>query len=238
MRIRFDPRTLFITTFIFIFITIFSRYNIYINLILLPILVVHFYFFKIKRSIVFNMLRISLPLFFSIFFINYYFFNKDILTILNSGSRVLYIILIFSSLSSNIDIDSFAFSLEYLLKPLTYLKLPIATICITTTLSLRFIEFLNIERKRIIIAQKARGIDYETMSFYSKIKNGINLLFPIIISGLQHAIILSKSMELRGFSPHKKRTQIITHSFRYCDYVYISIIFFIGIFIFIFFIIY
>ena len=84
---------------------------------------------------------------------------------------------------------------------------------------------LEEEEKRIVLAQKVRGIDYSLMSKKEKFKNIPTLFFPIITSGIQNAVHLAVSMEVRGYGNGATRTRLKNYIFRKNDYIYTILIF-------------
>lgn len=217
---RFDPRTLFFTTLIYI--VLLAMMKKYLDIVLLlPFLIGHILIFSIKKDNLKRVLKYSITLFLSIVFINYFLIGRDLEYIIVGVFRFLGIIFIAVTLVSSIDIDEIGFVVESFLAPLKFFKVPVDSVAVITALGLKFIPLLQEEAQRIYIAQKARGLDFELMSFGEKIKSIVNLFFPVVISGIQKAFHIATAMEVRGYGSGIKRSRLKEHRFIKKDYFYI-----------------
>ncbi|MGL5854274.1 MAG: energy-coupling factor transporter transmembrane component T, partial [Cetobacterium sp.] len=132
----------------------------------------------------------------------------------------LTIILLVTSMVSKMEIREIGFVIEKMLSPLKIFKVPVDSIGVITALAFKFIPMLEEESKRIIIAQKARGIDYKLMNLKEKISNILTLFFPVVICGIQNAVNLAISMEVRGYGNGIKRTRLKDYKLEKKDYLY------------------
>lgn len=217
---KFDPRTILITTFILIIALIISK-NYFNYLLVYTFILIHLYIFKLDIKKLVSILKTSIGLFLSIIFINYFFMGRSQEYIIFSLMRVFGVIVVSVSILSSMEISDIAFAIEKLLSPLEKVKIPVTVISTTFALSLKFIPLLKDEASRIILAQKARGIDYSLMSLKEKIRNIFTLIFPIIISGIYHSINLATAMEIRGFGAPYKKTRLYDSKIELKDLLYI-----------------
>lgn len=218
---KYDPRTIFVSTFFIIMSLILSR--TYLNYSIIYIFIsVHLYIFKIDKKKLIIILKASLGLFLSIIFINYLLMDRSQEYIIFSLMRVFGVIIVSVSLLSSMEVYDMAFAIEKLLAPLEKLKVPVTVISTTFALSLKFIPLLKDEVSRIVLAQKARGLDYSLMTLKEKINNVFTLIFPVIISGIYHSINLATAMDIRGFGAPYKKTRLYETEVERHDYFYMA----------------
>jgi len=75
------------------------------------------------------------------------------------------------------------------------------------SLALRYIPDVQREYRNISQAQQARGIDISGKDkFFTRLKNSVAILLPLIMSSLNRIETVSNAMELRGFGKKEKRT--------------------------------
>ncbi|MCM1121213.1 MAG: energy-coupling factor transporter transmembrane protein EcfT [Eubacterium sp.] len=75
------------------------------------------------------------------------------------------------------------------------------------SLALRYIPDVQREYRNISQAQQARGIDLSGKDkLFTRLKNSVAILLPLIMSSLNRIETVSNAMELRGFGKEKKRT--------------------------------
>lgn len=218
---KYDPRTLFFTTFIYILLLAMMRKYIDI-VVLLPFLIGHILLFSIKRENLKRVLKYSITLFLSIIFINYFLIGRDLEYIVVGVFRFLGIIFIAVTLVSSIDIDEIGFVMESFLSPLKIFKIPVNSIAVITALGLKFIPLLQEEGQRIYLAQKARGLDFELMGIGERVKSVINLFFPVVVSGIQKAFHIATAMEVRGYGNGMKRSRLKEYNLNKKDYLYMG----------------
>jgi energy-coupling factor transport system permease protein len=218
---KYDPRTLFFTTFIYILLLAMMRKYIDI-VVLLLFLIGHILLFSIKRENLKRVLKYSITLFLSIIFINYFLIGRDLEYIVVGVFRFLGIIFIAVSLVSSIDIDEIGFVMESFLSPLKIFKIPVDSIAVITALGLKFIPLLQEEGQRIYLAQKARGLDFELMGIGERVKSVINLFFPVVVSGIQKAFHIATAMEVRGYGNGMKRSRLKEYNLNKKDYLYMG----------------
>jgi energy-coupling factor transport system permease protein len=99
-------------------------------------------------------------------------------------------------------------ALEWYMKPLKYLRVPIDDIALLVMLALRFIPLLFEETDRIIKAQKARGVDLESGGLIHRVKSLVSVLVPLLHSVFRRADDLAVALTLRGYMPGIKRSRM------------------------------
>lgn len=77
----------------------------------------------------------------------------------------------------------------------------------SVSLALRYIPDVQREYHNISQAQQARGIDLSGKDkLFTRLKNSVAILLPLVLSSLNRIETVSNAMELRGFGKQKKRT--------------------------------
>ena len=97
--------------------------------------------------------------------------------------------------------------IESLLKPLKVIKFPVHELALIMSIALRFIPILMSETDRIMMAQKARGADFDSGNVFSRAKAMIPVLIPLLISAFRRADELGDAMDARCYSGSKNRTK-------------------------------
>ena len=118
--------------------------------------------------------------------------------------------------------------LESLLKPLKYIKFPVHELALVMSIALRFIPILMEEADRIIMAQKARGADFDSGNIFKKAKSMIPILIPLLISSFRRAEELGDAMDSRCYSGSKSRTKYRKLKMSYRDLI--GVLFFVLVF--------
>ena len=132
--------------------------------------------------------------------------------------RIILIVFLSTILTSSTSTTDINLGLEWVLHPLTYIKVPVAEIAMMFSLTLRFIPTLLIETNKIMKAQASRGIDFNEGTFVQKIKQIVTLLIPMFFISITRAEDLANAMEARGYVIGSPRTNIDELKFRNRDY--------------------
>ena len=121
--------------------------------------------------------------------------------------------------------------IESLLYPLKFIKFPVHELALVMSIALRFIPILMGETERIMMAQKARGADFESGNVFKRAKSMIPVLIPLLISAFRRAEELGDAMDSRCYSSTTVRTKYKKLKVRGKDVVatLISVIFFAGV---------
>ena len=101
-----------------------------------------------------------------------------------------------------------AHGLEKLIAPLKRFRVPVEDFSLMTMLAIRFIPILLGETNRIIKAQSARGVDFESGNFFRRAKNIVPLLTPLFHSVFQRADDLAVALMARGYISGAQRTHL------------------------------
>src|SRR5690625_3575280 len=91
-------------------------------------------------------------------------------------------------------------------------------IAYSVSLALRYIPDIQRDFRTISQSQQTRGIDLSSNErFFTRVKNAVLIIFPLILSSLDRIEIISNAMELRGFGKNKKRTWYSYRFFQWND---------------------
>lgn len=94
----------------------------------------------------------------------------------------------------------------------------------SVSLALRYIPDVQREYHQISQAQQARGIDLSGKDkFFTRLKNSVAILLPLILSSLSRIETVSNAMELRGFGKKKKRTWYVKRPMQKADWLAIGL---------------
>lgn len=87
------------------------------------------------------------------------------------------------------------------------------------SLALRYIPDVQRDYTNISQAQQARGVDLSGKDkFFTRLKNAVAILLPLILSSLNRIETVSNAMELRGFGKKNKRTWYVLRKFQKMDW--------------------
>ncbi|UZN42788.1 energy-coupling factor transporter transmembrane component T [Lactobacillus sp. IBH004] len=98
-------------------------------------------------------------------------------------------------------------AIEWLLKPLKIVHVPVDKIALIMSIALRFVPTLFDETLKIMNAQRSRGADFNNGGLVTRAKAITPLLVPLFINSLETAIDLSTAMESRGYRGDQGRTK-------------------------------
>lgn len=114
--------------------------------------------------------------------------------------------------------------IERLLKPLSYIKVPVHDIAIIMSIALRLIPTLVEETDKITNAQKARCADCDSGNPFKRAKALIPVLVPLLISSFRRADELAYAMDSRCYRGAKGRTRMKIMKFGLRDLVGLLVI--------------
>ena len=109
--------------------------------------------------------------------------------------------------------------LEQGLHFLRYIKVPVHEIAMMMTIALRFLPILTQETNKIIMAQKARGADFESGNVIHRAKAMVPILVPLFVSAFRRANDLAMAMEARCYHGGDGRTRMKPLKYRRADYI-------------------
>lgn len=91
------------------------------------------------------------------------------------------------------------------------------------SLTLRYFPDTIRNYNDISIAQQSRGLDMSKKEkLGTRIKNTLNIFFPLILSTMDRVEVISNAMDLRSFGKHKKRTWYVKTPKTKQDYLCIA----------------
>ena len=95
----------------------------------------------------------------------------------------------------------------------------------SVSLALRYIPDVQREYHNISQAQQARGIDLSGKDkLFTRMKNSVAILLPLVLSSLNRIETVSNAMELRGFGRNKKRTWYNLRKMQRTDWIVVALI--------------
>ena len=94
----------------------------------------------------------------------------------------------------------------------------------SVSIALRYIPDIQRDYHSISQAQQARGVELgKNERFFSRLKNSVNILLPLILTSLNRIDTISNAMELRGFGKNKKRTWYTQRPFARRDFLTLAL---------------
>ena len=121
---------------------------------------------------------------------------------------------------------------EKLLSPFSKFGVPAHELAMMMTIALRFIPTLLEETDKIMKAQSARGVDFESGNLIKRAKTMVPILVPLFLSAFRRADELAMAMEARCYRGEEGRTHMKKLQITSLDYAAILIVFVIFVFIF------
>ena len=115
-------------------------------------------------------------------------------------------------------------AMEKLLSPLSRFGVPAHELAMMMTIALRFIPTLLEETDKIIKAQSARGVDFESGNILKRVKSLIPILVPLFMSAFRRADELAMAMESRCYRGGEGRTHMKKLQIQSIDYTAIIIV--------------
>ncbi len=137
--------------------------------------------------------------------------------------RIIALVLISSVLTYTTSPTDLTDGIERLLKPLSKLHIQVHEIAMMMTIALRFIPTLLEETDKIMSAQKARGADFESGNFISRIKALIPILVPLFVSAFRRAFELAMAMESRCYHGGDGRTRMKVLKYSKYDFAALAV---------------
>jgi len=129
---------------------------------------------------------------------------------------------LFSLTTNPMDI---ADGLSKLFSGLRKLKIPVDDLSIIIHTSLRFIPTLSDQTSKILLSQKARGLNFD-VGLLKKVKHLPSLILPIMMLSIKRAGELALALEARGYHPGRKRTSFVEMKLKTVDFSTFLVIFF------------
>ncbi len=93
----------------------------------------------------------------------------------------------------------------------------------SVSIALRYIPDIQRDYHNISQAQQARGVELgKNVKLWTRLKNVVTILMPLILSSLARIDTISNAMELRGFGKEKKRTWYMARPMKRNDWLVIG----------------
>lgn len=99
-------------------------------------------------------------------------------------------------------------ALERILRPLTWLRVPVGELAMMLTVALRFIPTTAEEAEKIIVAQTARGARFGSGGPITRAKAYMPVLVPLFVNLFRRADELAVAMESRCYRGGEGRTRL------------------------------
>lgn len=133
--------------------------------------------------------------------------------------RLIYLILGSSLLTYTTTPGQLTDGIEMLLKPLESIHVPVHEFAMIMSLALRFIPLLLDEANHIILAQSARGADFDEGNIMARMRAMVSVIIPLFSSSIRRAYDLAMAMEARCYHGGGGRTRMKPLQYRKSDYL-------------------
>ncbi len=117
-------------------------------------------------------------------------------------------------------------SLDGLLKPLKWLKLPVQDFIMVIQITLRFLPSLAQTAERVAKAQAARGGDWGSGrgSLLARARQVVPMIVPLFVISLRKGETLALAMDSRGYGGPVARTSMVVMKMRIADYLLVLVV--------------
>ena len=115
-------------------------------------------------------------------------------------------------------------AIEGVMKPLKFIGVPVANIAMMMSIALRFIPILAEEADRIMMAQKARGADFDSGNIIARARGLVPLMIPLFVSAFRRASDLALAMDARCYNDGKGRTRLNPMVMKNRDYIALAVL--------------
>ena len=180
---KLDSRVTTIATLLLIVISFFAFNFFGLSLIVLTVLTLMF-LSGVSISLYFKNLKMIMLIIVMTAILNLFYgsgeplFQWGFLTITRQGIensifiafRIIALIFVSCVFTFTTSPNDLTYAMEYLLKPLKIIKIPVHDIAMMMTIALRFVPTILEETEKIMNAQKARGADMESGNMIQRIK--------------------------------------------------------------------
>lgn len=124
------------------------------------------------------------------------------------GTRLIMLVLGTSLLTFTTTPNQLTDGLEKSLGFLSKIKIPVHVMAMIMSIALRFIPVLTEELDKIMKAQTARGIDFESGGLIKRVKSMVPIVVPLFIAAVRRANDLAMAMESRCYHGGEGRTKL------------------------------
>ena len=124
------------------------------------------------------------------------------------GTRLIMLVLGTSLLTFTTTLNQLTEGLEKSLLFLNKIKVPVHVMAMIMSIALRFIPVLTEELDKIMKAQTARGIDFESGGLLKRVRSMVPIVVPLFIAAVRRANDLAMAMESRCYHGGEGRTKL------------------------------
>jgi energy-coupling factor transport system permease protein len=124
------------------------------------------------------------------------------------SGRVVILVVLLSALTMTTPPLKLADGLESLMRPLSYLKVPIARVTTIVSITLMFIPSILDQSSKLVRAQMARGADFESANLLRRVKDVLPVLVPLFVKVFHDADELAVAMDARAYGGGRNRTRL------------------------------
>ena len=124
------------------------------------------------------------------------------------SGRVVILVVLLSALTMTTPPLKLADGLESLMRPLAYLKVPIARVTTIVSITLMFIPSILDQSSKLVRAQMARGADFESANLLRRVKDVLPVLVPLFVKVFHDADELAVAMDARAYGGGRGRTRL------------------------------
>lgn len=157
--------------------------------------------------------------------------KEGVFLALSISIRLILLLLIIRVLTATTTPAALMAGIEKLLKPFSYMGLPVEELVMIMTISLRFIPLFIEEARRLHLAQIARGVNFNTGNIKQRFQSLASLFIPLFRISFNRAADIAIAMEARCYNGGEGRTHLHTLRLGKIDYFFITGLLFIVIFI-------
>ena len=122
--------------------------------------------------------------------------------------RLIYLVIGSSIMTLTTTPNQLTDGLERQLRPLNKIHVPVHEIAMMMSIALRFIPILTEELEKIMKAQTARGIDFESGGLLKRVKSMVPIIVPLFVAAIRRANDLAMAMESRCYHGGVGRTKL------------------------------
>ena len=133
---------------------------------------------------------------------------EGIRTTIYLGSRLIMLVLGTSILTFTTTPNELTDGLDKSLGFLNKIGVPVHEIAMMMSIALRFIPILTEELEKIMKAQTARGIDFESGGLLKRVKSMVPIIVPLFVAAIRRANDLAMAMESRCYHGGVGRTKL------------------------------
>jgi energy-coupling factor transport system permease protein len=124
------------------------------------------------------------------------------------SSRVILLVVLLSALTMTTPPLRLADGLESVLRPLSWIRVPVAHITTIVSITLMFIPNILDQSSNLVRAQMARGADFESANILRRVKDILPVLVPLFVKVFHDADELAVAMDARAYGGGPNRTRL------------------------------